>query len=241
MIPDYFCLRMAQFMLKKYVSLILGLFLIFLFSSSFALSQDFKQWIALNVQQKYKNSPWRSFVYSQLRFVDDHNPWEAVVLEGGLGYQLAKPHSVWVGYRWVGRNPYNDFTQENRLFQQYIFQKDYAPMYVFLSRTRLEEITRSNSSQLGLRIRQRFALGIKHDLFKNAHPYLYDEVFFQLNHPLYLPHTFVGENRLFLGFNLYQAGDSWWEIGYINQYQIRTRQQTENQMNHIITVTYNIP
>jgi hypothetical protein len=226
-----------NFFSKKYWFLLLG---ITLSSSSFALDEYGKQWLAVNYQQAHgRDKQWLSFVYSQLRIVDQSNPWQAVLVEGGVGYHFFPLQSIWMGYRWTGRNLYNDFFQENRIFQQLILQKRTDKLHLFIFRTRLEEITQSNNHQIALRLRQRFGMEIHHALLAHAFPFIYDELFFQLNQPSYVPQRFLGENRLFLGFNLYRTKTSWWEIGYMNQYQIHNAQQTQNQMSHILSVTYN--
>jgi hypothetical protein len=206
--------------------------------TGFALDEFSKQWVGINAQHTSKrNKLWHSFLFSQLRFVDQAHPWQSGLVEGGVGYQVADEHSVWVGYRWTGRNPYNNFFQENRLFQQILSQKQ-RNLNRFLIRSRLEEITAGNSSQVALRLRERIAIEHERALFSNAYLFVYEEVFFQLNRPAFMPDAFVGENRIFLGFNLRKSKTTWWEIGYLNQFQVRTVNQSQNQMSHILAVTY---
>jgi hypothetical protein len=224
--------------MRKNYLLFLFIFIFTLSTRCFALDQEVKQWIGFNAQQKYDNSAWRTLIFSQLRFTDQSHPLKVFLLEGGLGYQPNLHHSGWLGYRWSARNPYNDFSQENQLFQQYIYINNYISHNIIF-RTRLEEITRSNDGQIALRLRQRFATELHYYIGRNTLPFIYDELFFQLNHPNYMPHTFLGENRLFLGVNLRHSQLAWWEIGYINQYQVRTPQQSQNIMSHVISVNYN--
>ncbi len=223
---------------KKFITVI---FLLFAAKNAFALEQNAKQWLAVNDQQSlFVNKKILSYLYSQLRLIDQTHPWQAIFVEGALGYPLTLNTNIWIGYRWTGRNPYNDFFQENRLIQQITSQKKLI-LYHFGFRTRLEEVSRSNVGQISLRLRQRFAVEIQHSLFSQATlPFFYDEIFFQLNHPDYATKNFVSENRLFLGFNFYRSPNAWWEIGYMNQYQYKTPQQTQNQMNHILSFTYNV-
>ena len=156
-----------------------------------------------------------------------------------MGYRLIDDDSVWLGYRWTGHNPYNNFYQENRLFEQLIHQKKFAYNDRFIARTRLEEIQRSNSNQISLRLRQRMAVELRRYSSK-FFPFLYDEVFFQLNNTSYTSNNFVSENRLFIGGNFITSRNTWWEIGYINQFQMHTPQASQNIMSHIISVTYNL-
>ncbi len=216
------------------------LFFCFLFftQNSIALEQNGKQWLGINTQNAFGEDHQKLYyIFSQLRFVDQTHPWEAILLEGGLGHRLSDHSDMWLGYRWTGRNPFHDFFQENRLIQQIISRKK-MDLYHFSIRSRLEEINRTNNSQIALRLRERVAVEIQHYFFKNARPLFYDELFFELTRTSYQPGQFVGENRLFLGFNFYQTPQTWWEIGYINQFLVKTPQQTQNQMNHILSVTY---
>jgi hypothetical protein len=214
-------------------------FLLFFFISTncLALAEHIKLWTGINASQTLTDDrKWLSFIFSQLRFIDQGHPLQVALLEGGMGYRVFSHDSIWVGYRWSGHNPYNDFYQENRLFQQYIWHLQ--PQHMVF-RTRLEEIERTNQSQLTIRLRQRFALEGTHSLFRKAFSFVYDEIFFQLNNTNYMSSKFISENRLFLGLNLNSSKQAWWEIGYINQFQFRTPQENQNQMSHIASLNYN--
>lgn len=161
------------------------------------------------------------------------------MLEGGLGHHFVKTQSLWIGYRWAGHNPYNGFYQENRLFQQFISEMTLTTSDQIISRTRLEEIEHGNSSQISIRLRQRLALQMERELISNVKPFLYDEIFFQLHNTQYTSNKLISENRIFIGFNLFTSHKNWWEIGYINQYEMKTSQDKQNTMSHIASFTYN--
>lgn len=212
----------------------------FIANNCFAMAQDERLWFAINSQQTLSNNKkWLSFIFSQLRFINQAHPWQMVLLEGGMGYRLQDAETIWLGYRWTGRNPYNGFIQENRLFQQFIQQKNLTNVDKIIFRTRLEEIEHGNSSQIAIRLRERVALELMREYFLKLFPFLYDEIFMQLKSTNYTSNKFVNENRLFLGFNLYASEQTWWEIGYINQFQLRTPQAAQNTMSHIASFTYN--
>lgn len=234
---------LSSYLRKTFPKLILNILLLclvlFSVSKSWALEEYSKEWMGLNVQHTLpRNNKWHSFLFSQLRLVNQSKPWQAALVEVGLGYQLTDEKNIWFGYRWTGRNPYNGFYEENRLFQQLINQKR-RKIFLFNLRTRLEEITQGNSNQVGLKLRQRLSIESNIPLWKDNFFYSYDEVFFRLNRTNFMSQTIFGENRLFLGVNIRNSKKDWWEVGYINQYQIRTPQQTQNSMSHIISATYN--
>ncbi len=217
------------------------LFIIFFISPDcFALTQDEKLWFAINSQQTLsENKKWLSFIYSQFRLVNKSHPWQAGLLEGGVGYRFIDNGTVWLGYRWTGHNPYDGFYQENRLFQQLIQQKELTNSDRIISRTRLEETQRSNSSEISLRLRQRVAFELMRATFSKIFPLIYDEIFFQLKNTHYTPNKLISENRIFVGCNIYVRDKKWWEIGYINQFQMRTPERHQNTLNHIVSFTYN--
>lgn len=219
---------------------------LFLFSLSlihsvngFALAQDAMLWLGINAKQSLTEQ-LSTYVFSQVRIKSQSHPWQVGLLEGGIGYHVVKNQSFWVGYRWSGRNPYNGFYQENRLFQQIINEINLTPCDKMVLRTRLEEIENGNSDKISVRLRQRVALLMERALITNIRPLLYDEIFFQLNNTPDTTNQLVSENRVFVGFNLYTSHKkNWWEIGYINQFQVKRPQDSQNTMNHILSVTYN--
>jgi hypothetical protein len=226
----------------KNIKYFIGMTAIILFASknSFSLEQHESLWLGINSQQILSNDEaWLSYIYSQTRFINQDHPWQLILLEGGIGYKLPTTTSVWLGYRWSGRNPFNDFSEENRLIQQIIYPIK-ADALKTIIRTRFEEIQYTNQSPMSLRLRQRIAFEFSHELWINKiFPVIYDEVFFQLNKTDYSSNHFISQNRLFLGFNLRLSAKTWWEIGYINQLQMNTPQNNQNQINHILSFTYN--
>jgi|GEM_PF-4990842 len=214
--------------------------LLFISINCFATNQNEKLWLGVNALQPLSNNKkWLYFIFSQLRFINKSHPWQVGLVEGGIGYRLTDQGTLWAGYRWSGHHPNNGFFQENRLFQQWIAHRNVTSSHRVISRVRLEETERGDSSQISIRLRQRVALELKRD-YLSVFPFLYDEVFFQLKNTDYTSNKFVNENRVFIGFNLYTSHKTWWEIGYINQYEMRRPQQTQNSMSHIVSLVYNI-
>lgn len=219
------------------------LFLALLFSCVLmpvhALEQHEKLWVGSNYQTSFGyDKKWLGVVFTQLRLINESHPVRTGLIEGGIGYRLSPGKSVWAGYRWSGQDPYNGFYQENRLFQQLILPMR-SRIERSVLRSRLEEIERTNQSQISLRFRERLALEFEPSLIDNTHPFFYEEIFFQLNKTNYTTSRFISENRLFLGVNLFVNKLNWWEIGYINQYIVAASASSQNQMNHILSITYN--
>lgn len=218
---------------------ITGLFLLFFSTRSIALEEREKLWLGISKQASFPHgSPWLYSILSQLRFINESHAWQTLLFEGGLGRTFSGKR-VWLGYRWSGHDPNNQFYQENLLFQQFNFPIKANELIYFASRSRLEEIVRGNQNQVALRFRKKISLEINSLFMKKANPYVYNEFFFRLNKTRYTASNVLTENRLFLGFNVYLSNTHYLEIGYINQYQYKTPLSTQNQMNHILSLIYN--
>ena len=184
-------------LMKKYLEFIFFI-LLFFSLNCFAFTQNEKLWLGANWKQTLTDH-WSTYIFSQLRFINESHPWQMGLLEGGIGYHFIKNQSFWIGYRWSGHNPYNGFYQENRLFQQSINELHLVPSDIVF-RTRLEEVERENSRQISIRLRQRLSLIINHELKPHVKPFLYEEIFFQLHPTDYTTNKLISENRIFVGF-----------------------------------------
>jgi hypothetical protein len=206
-----------------------------------AYVQNEKLWTGLNVLRPLtEDRRWVYLVFSQFRFIDQSHPLQIYLIEGGVGRHVTPAVSVWLGYRWSAHQPYNDFFQTNRLFQQALFETLNTGSARMLLRSRFEEVVQSHQSQPSFRFRQRIYTEFKTRYLGMMNPLVYEEMFFQLNKTDYTTHQFVSENRVFIGVNLWHQPHALWEIGYINQYEWRSPQRTQNAMSHVISLNYNL-
>ncbi len=227
-------------MKKKHVNRILFLFLSIIECNCFALSQDEKVWLGINAKQTLTEN-WSTYIFSQMRFKSQSELWQVGLIEGAIGYHFIKNQSFWVGYRWSGINPFDGFYEENRFFQQFINALNIETSHQLVLRSRLEEIRRGNDSQISVRLRERLSLQIENaSPSNNLKPYFYDEIFFQLHATVYTTENLFDQNRIFIGFNLFTSNKTWWEIGYLNQFQMKTPGESQNKMSHIVSFTYNL-
>lgn len=219
--------------------MIAGLLLACASQQALALTQHEKLWLGLNHQAHFgDHNQWLAAIFTQLRFINESHPLQAGLIEGGLGYRLAPGKSIWAGYRWSGHEPYNKFYQENRLFQQLLLPIR-AKIDRSIFRSRVEEIERTNQPQILIRLRERIALEFDDKIISCVHPFIYDEVFLNLNKTTYSTNRFISENRVFIGVNWSVNKTDWWELGYINQYVMAVSPSAPNQMDHIASITYN--
>lgn len=216
--------------------------LLFYAAKVLAFRNDAQLWTGFNAQQKWgADKKWLTFVYAQLRLINRSHSLHRGLIEGGLGYRLRPDKSVWIGYRGTANDIGNNFYKESGLFQHLIWKLQSQANLNLFSRTRLEEFYRFSENQMYYRLRQRIRFQFARLNFMNTvQPVFYEEVFMQLNKTNFTSHSFVSANRVFLGFNLFTSSKNWWQIGYINQYNMATPQDKNNEMNHILMVVYNI-
>lgn len=210
-------------------------------TNAFALTQHEKLWLGISASRNLTNDgKWRYLIFSQARYIDESQPWQSLILEGGIGNVLNNYVTIWAGYRLTERNPANGFNPENRLFQQVIAKYNLANNNELVYRARLEESIIRQSSNTSIRLRHRIAFSHNQPIAFQLEPFFYEEIFMQLQRTNFTPNYFITENRIFLGFNWLRENKQWIEIGYINQFQMRQANQKQNMMSHVISATYNI-
>lgn len=209
-------------------------------SQAQAIEQNKKLWVSATLQKPLSSDThWQYRLYSQLRMIDKSHPWQSIFLDGSLGYAFSPDSSLWIGYNWFGNNPGNRFFQTNRLFEQWVLR---SPLQrsVLITRNRLEQSVRSTDQKVLWRLRERVTLLLPRAISHHISPLIYEEGFFQLNRTRYTSTKTFSENRAFLGFQWQYKPHFFWEIGYINQYLFHGSSDSQNQMNHILSVDYNL-
>jgi hypothetical protein len=213
----------------------------FLSHHAFALEVNDKFWLSAVVDKPLtEDHQWRYLIYTSTRFIDTRHPWQMAIIEGALGYNIRADQTLWAGYRWNGIDPNNKFVQVNFLLQQLSWRiKDTGSYYTKL-RSRFEEFMPNHINQVAVRLRERFFVEFPVSWIGRIHPVVYDEIFFQLNNTTYTSHSLFSQNRLFLGFNYVVTHNTFWEIGYMNQYVMNTPVNPENELSHVISATFNV-
>lgn len=209
-------------------------------ASAHAVQHSERFWTGFNAQTTLDiQKKWLGSFFSQARFIKEQtHPFELVFAETCLGYQLQEDNSLWLGYRLTKHFNNKPIFYENRGIQQWIANyKGHFAQFTF--RSRLEERYRSNRKQLALFLRERISLEFPFEIGCRINPFLYNELFFMLNKTTYTPRKFIGQNRLFVGFNFYTQKTAWWEIGYLMQYQTNTPRNRHYHLNHILSINYN--
>ena len=210
-------------------------------SAALALTQQEKLWLGIGATRNLSNDgKWKYLVFSQARYINESEPWQSMLIEGGIGNVLNRYVSIWMGYRFTERNPADGFNPENRLFEQVVSTFMLPNSNELVYRARLEESSIRDASSISLRLRHRLAFSHNEPIFYHLEPFLYEEIFTQLIRTSFTPNYFITENRVFIGFNWRLENKQWVEIGYMNQFQMRLSNQSQNMMSHVLVAIYNL-
>ena len=199
--------------------------------SAFAARSYTKYWSTASIIGSVsKDSPFKYSLEPQIRLIDTPSVFEQFLLLAGAGYQFNPDLMFFIGPSWIyNKSPEtNTFSEEKRLWQQINWRALNNSILTLNSRTRLEERSQEDQSQIALRFRERLWLRVP---FKNQEKYsfsCYDELFLNLNHPDWTsPHLFE-QNRAFIGIGRQLFNSATLDIGYLNQFNHSFTNQTSN-------------
>lgn len=196
-----------------------------------------KYWLGMNLDGEFpQDNKVLYFFTPQVRFVGRANKFEFTQDLFGLGYQLFRNWNVWAGYELVSHNNVAGIARQNRIWEQ-LMGTLRSPTIVFLDRTRLEERQRVDQPQWAERFRQRMTLQFPDRIAKNISPVIWDEIFFNITRPVWVNQNFFNQNRAFVGIDIATSKNSFFEIGYLNQYEL-VRQRTI--VGHVIYTFFNV-
>ncbi|MFI5206312.1 MAG: DUF2490 domain-containing protein, partial [Candidatus Paceibacterales bacterium] len=74
-------------------------------------------------------------------------------------------------------------------------------------------------------------------IFGKYAPVIADEVFINVTKPDWVTNNTFDQNRAFLGIDIPMSKKTYFEVGYLNQYEVKTNQ---NQVNNILYVAFNV-
>lgn len=177
---------------------------------------------------------FKYWLEGQGRFGLDTSDFSQGMLRTGLGYQLNKQSSIWLGYAWI---PTDDpFTSaafdEHRIWQQYLWSDTFS-FGTLTSRSRLEQRFLPTGSQVGWRFRQLLKLSVAMPFAPDFSLVASDEYFANINKTNYGADDGFDQNRVFAGIGYNINKNIKTELGYMNQY-IR-RSNRPDLMDHILS------
>ncbi len=177
------------------------------------------------------DSQVKYYLEPQLRLIDDKYKFNQFLFLGGLGYQFNSDVMVFVGPGWVvSKNPQGKVFHEYRIWQQVMWRAYLSPNLVINSRTRLEERRNLDAPQLAYRLRERVWARIPLQHWSGHSLSMFDEMFFNLNHPQWVSPYLFEQNRAFVGVGTQMSKSTVIDVGYLNQY-IHNR---VNRLDHVL-------
>lgn len=172
---------------------------------------------------KYFLQPW-------LGLMDDAYKFENALMFVGIGYQPYPALTYWLmnGYD-VSKREIGNYRHLDIVRQQINWTVVRVETFDFSTTSRLEELKDLNQSEWAVRLRERLTLRLPIKSWENHAFVLYDEMFFNTNHPAWInSNTLVEQNRIFVGVETRLSSQTSLEIGYLNQYLFRTNDANSN-------------
>ncbi|BCA96228.1 hypothetical protein TUM19329_25890 [Legionella antarctica] len=229
---------MAYRIFSFFLKITLALFLFIGLSPAISAPYN-KGWVVSAVTGSLSDdSSFRYYLEPQLRLIDDTYFFNQLLLLGGLGYQFNNDMSLFIGPGWiVTKTPENATTHEERYWEQFNWRVVNKPYLNLISRTRFEQRKNVDESRIALRLRPRMWLRIP---FKNNSKYsfsIFDELFFNLNHPQWVSPRLFEQNRAFIGIAAQLSNSILMDVGYLNQHLRSFTNQTDNVLLLSFTIT----
>ncbi len=214
-------------------------------------TQDFQSWNNVTAVGKFdalgitnpKLANFRWWMEGQGRFGDDGTRFSQAIIRPGIGYQIHRTTSIWLGYAWAPTtSPFASTSfDEHRIWQQVLWTERYKigsfnPTVAL--RTRFEERWvedwKSPSSDTAYRFRQLARVLIPLPQAPAFGLVLADEIFVHLNPVDWGPRSGFDQNRAFAGVAYTVNKNARAEIGYMNQTLNRIN-SPHNLMDHILS------
>ncbi len=200
--------------------------------------EDGRLWLNFSAQGDTPVERWRWYAEIQPRWREEGEQFDQLIIRPAVNYKLTDASSIWLGYAHVTSHPVNRATvDENRLWQQYIYNFSPINGVAITSRTRLEQRWLENGEDTGYRLRQTLRLARPFDSAPSLSAVVSDEIFINLNSTDWGARSGFDQNRLFAGFSYAITGKTKVEMGYLNQY---VRTSTNDRMNHVLSTSFSI-
>lgn len=174
----------------------------------------------------------RWYMELQPRLKEEGREFNQYLVRPGVHYQLTDKLIVGGGYGYIRTRTDQGYSDEDRIWQQAIYNTSLANSIRFSSRTRLEQRFLENGSDTGWRFRQLLRLSKPLSAWPSVSPVLWNEIFIGLNRPDWGAKKGFDQNRLFAGLAWQATPNARLEIGYLNQY---VNGNAQNGMNHVLS------
>ncbi len=218
--------------------ILFSLFLLIGIKSANSMESYDKYWSVAIITGSIPNNPsLKYYLEPQLRLIDDRYVFNQLLLLGGLGYQINKDMTVFLGPGWIiYKLPQGRESQEIRLWEQLNWLLVNTPRLNINSRTRLEERKDISVPQIAIRFRERIWMRVP---FKNWDKYsfsCFNEIFLNLNHLQWVAPYFFDQNRAFIGISKQLSKSTIIDAGYLNQYI----HSVKNRLDHVLLLSFTV-
>lgn len=197
-----------------------------------------KIWVSAKSVGPLCNSTNAKFYWdAHLNLIDTSYKFEQAYASIGAGYQTSPTLQIFLINSYVVSERLNaTIQQEYRLWQQINWVVADNSRYSLLSRTRLEERKNFAAIPIAIRLREQVTLRVPIKNWSRHYYMVFDEVFFNLNHPYWVSQDFFQQNRAFIGISTDISKLISVDIGYLNQYVMGT----PRQLNSVFYLNINI-
>jgi hypothetical protein len=198
-----------------------------------------KGWVVSTITGPLQDgSSFQYYFEPQLRLIDATYFFNQFLLLGGLGYRFSDKFTLYALPGWiVTKTPGGVMTHENRYTEQLNWRVLAKPRFNLNSRTRLEERQNVDESRMAIRFRERIWLRIPFKIESKYSFSIYDEGFFNLNHPEWVSPYLFEQNRAFIGISAQLSKAILMDVGYLNQYLRSFTRESSNVLVLSFTVT----
>lgn len=195
--------------------------------------EDGRAWLNLTAEGDVTQK-WRWYLEFQPRFKEEAREFDQYIFRPGIQYRLSSNTLVGGGYAYVRSRTADDYSNENRIWQQIVHSRTWREDIQFVSRSRLEQRFLDTGDDMGLRYRQLLRVSRPLSALPSVSPLLWNELFINLKDTDWGAQSGFDQNRLFAGIAWRMTPDARLEFGYLNQY---VRGRVQDSMNHVLSTS----
>lgn len=200
--------------------------------------EDGRAWLNITAIGSLPADNWHWYAEMQPRWRTELSEFDQLIIRPAVFYTVSEQSSIWAGYARVVTHPAGGSNfDEDRVWQQFLYNFQPISSVSVQSRSRLEQRFIENADDTGYRLRQMLRLTMPSKISAQLTWVAYDEYFLNLNHTDYGARKGFDQNRAFAGINWTFNPSLKLEVGYLNQY---INAKNTNAMNHVLSTTFNI-
>lgn len=196
--------------------------------------EDGRAWFNLTSEGNLTDK-LRWYMELQPRFKQEGREFDQYLIRPGINYKLTDHVLVGGGYGYIRtRTEQGRYTDEDRIWQQVIYNTAWQNGAKFSSRSRLEQRFLDSGDDTGWRYRQLLRVSKPLASLPSVSLVLWNEVFINFRETDWGAQRGFDQNRLFAGIAWTATPAARLEFGYLNQY---VRGRAQDSMNHVLSTS----